>query len=100
MIWPTGVRSSLAACAQRVCNPGTFCTTPMVTGCSLVGLCIHLGADALGLTTVPISGGMTPRQVRLIEDFKPKGITVTPSYALSVLDEYAAQGLDPRDLLT
>jgi len=61
------------------------------------GLGIHLGADALGLTTYPISGGMTPRQVRLIDDFKPKGITVTPSYALSVLDEFAAQGLDPRD---
>ena len=60
------------------------------------GLGIHLGADALGLTTYPISGGMTPRQVRLIEDFKPKGITVTPSYALSILDEFAAQGLDPR----
>jgi phenylacetate-CoA ligase len=58
---------------------------------------IHLGADALGLTTVPVSGGMTPRQVRLIEDFRPKGITVTPSYALSILDEYAAHGLDPRD---
>jgi phenylacetate-CoA ligase len=61
------------------------------------GLGIHLGADALGLSTYPISGGMTPRQVRLIEDFKPKGITVTPSYALSILDEFAAQGLDPRD---
>ena len=61
------------------------------------GLGIHLGADALGLSTVPISGGMTPRQVRLIEDFKPKGITVTPSYALSILDEFAAQGLDPRE---
>ncbi|MFT6025634.1 MAG: phenylacetate-CoA ligase [Ascidiaceihabitans sp.] len=60
------------------------------------GLGIHLGADALGLATVPISGGMTARQVRLIEDFKPNGITVTPSYALSVLDEFAAQGLDPR----
>ncbi|AXI44861.1 phenylacetate--CoA ligase [Sulfitobacter sp. SK012] len=60
------------------------------------GLGIHLGADALGLTTVPISGGMTSRQVRLIDDFKPKGITVTPSYALSILDEFHAQGLDPR----
>ncbi len=61
------------------------------------GLGIHLGADALGLTTVPISGGMTPRQVRLIDDFKPKGITVTPSYALSILDEFNDQNLDPRD---
>ncbi|MFT5799148.1 MAG: phenylacetate-CoA ligase [Candidatus Azotimanducaceae bacterium] len=60
------------------------------------GLGIHLGADTLGLTTVPISGGMTPRQVRLINDFQPNGITVTPSYALSILDEFAAQGLDPR----
>ncbi len=60
------------------------------------GLGIHLGADSLGLTTVPISGGMTPRQVRLIEDFGADGITVTPSYALSILDEYAAQGMDPR----
>ncbi|MFK7876426.1 MAG: phenylacetate--CoA ligase PaaK [Paracoccaceae bacterium] len=61
------------------------------------GLGIHLGADALGLATVPISGGMTPRQVRLITDFEPKGITVTPSYALSILDEFNAQGIDPRD---
>ena len=60
------------------------------------GLGIQLGADALGLTTVPVSGGMTPRQVRLINDFQPKGITVTPSYALSILDEFNAQGLDPR----
>ena len=61
------------------------------------GLGIHLGADALGLSTIPISGGMTQRQVRLIEDFKPKGITVTPSYALSILDEFNAQGFDPRE---
>ena len=61
------------------------------------GMGIHLGADALGLATIPISGGMTQRQVRLIQDFKPKGITVTPSYALSILDEFAAQGIDPRD---
>ena len=46
---------------------------------------------------VPISGGMTQRQVRLIEDFGARGITVTPSYALSILDEYAAQGRDPRE---
>jgi phenylacetate-CoA ligase len=57
---------------------------------------IHLGADKLGLSTVPISGGMTNRQVRLIEDFGAVGITVTPSYALSIIDEYAAQGRDPR----
>ena len=60
------------------------------------GLGIQLGADALGLATVPVSGGMTARQVRLITDFRPKGITVTPSYALSILDQFAAEGIDPR----
>ena len=60
------------------------------------GLGIHGGAERLGATVVPVSGGMTQRQVRLIEDFGATGITVTPSYALSILDEYAAQGRDPR----
>ncbi|MFD1508400.1 phenylacetate--CoA ligase PaaK [Lacimonas salitolerans] len=61
------------------------------------GLGIHGGAERLGVTCVPVSGGMTQRQVRLIEDFGADGITVTPSYALSILDEYAAQGRDPRE---
>ncbi|MCI2399450.1 phenylacetate--CoA ligase PaaK [Aliiroseovarius subalbicans] len=61
------------------------------------GLGIHGGAEQYGLTVVPVSGGMTQRQVRLIEDFGAKGMTVTPSYSLSILDEYAAQGLDPRE---
>ncbi len=60
------------------------------------GLGVHGGAEAMGLTVVPISGGMTQRQVRLIEDFQATGITVTPSYMLSILDEYRAQGIDPR----
>ena len=60
------------------------------------GLGIHGGAEKMGLAVVPISGGMTPRQVQLIEDFSATGITVTPSYALSILDEYHAQGRDPR----
>ena len=45
---------------------------------------------------VPISGGMTERQVQLINDFKPDIITVTPSYMLAILDEFKRQGLDPR----
>jgi phenylacetate-CoA ligase len=61
------------------------------------GLGVHGGAERAGLTVVPVSGGMTQRQVRLIEDFRADGITVTPSYALSILDEYAKQGLDPRE---
>lgn len=61
------------------------------------GLGVHGGAEAMGLMVVPVSGGMTERQVRLINDFKPTGITVTPSYMLSILDEFHAQGIDPRD---
>ena len=60
------------------------------------GLGVHGGAEKIGLTVVPVSGGMTERQVRLIEDFQATGITVTPSYMLSILDEYRRQGLDPR----
>ena len=61
------------------------------------GLGLHGGAEKMGLTVVPVSGGMTARQVQLINDFKPKGITVTPSYILSILDEFRAQELDPRE---
>ncbi len=60
------------------------------------GLGLHGGAEKMGLTVIPVSGGMTARQVQLINDFKPKGITVTPSYILSILDEFRSQGLDPR----
>ncbi len=92
--WGSVVARSLRAAGMR---PGDMLHNAYGYGLFTGGLGIHLGADALGLTTYPISGGMTPRQVRLIEDFKPKGITVTPSYSLSILDEFAAQGLDPRD---
>jgi phenylacetate-CoA ligase len=60
------------------------------------GLGAHYGAEKLGCTVVPISGGMTERQVTLINDFKPRIIMVTPSYMLSILDEFRRQGLDPR----
>ena len=60
------------------------------------GLGLHGGAEKMGLTVIPVSGGMTARQVQLINDFRPKGITVTPSYILSILDEFKAQGLDPK----
>src|SRR3954467_779920 len=61
------------------------------------GLGAHYGAERLGCTVVPVSGGMTERQVQLIKDFKPDIITVTPSYMLALLDEFRAKGLDPRD---
>jgi len=60
------------------------------------GLGVHGGAEKMGLTVVPVSGGMTERQVNLIEDFQAAGITVTPSYMLSILDEYHRQGRDPK----
>ncbi|MCB1332565.1 MAG: phenylacetate--CoA ligase [Roseivivax sp.] len=91
--WGGVVARSLRASGLR---PGDMLHNAYGYGLFTGGLGINLGSDALGLTTVPISGGMTNRQVRLIEDFRPKGITVTPSYALSILEEYAAQGLDPR----
>ncbi len=91
--WASVVARSLRAAGMR---RGDMLHNAYGYGLFTGGLGIHLGADALGLTTYPISGGMTPRQVRLIDDFKPKGITVTPSYALSILDEFAAQGIDPR----
>jgi phenylacetate-CoA ligase len=60
------------------------------------GLGAHYGAERLGCTVVPVSGGMTERQVQLITDFKPDIITVTPSYMLAILDEFKRQRLDPR----
>src|SRR6266568_4343471 len=60
------------------------------------GLGVHYGAEKLGCVTIPVSGGMTERQVRLIVDFAPDIITVTPSYALAILDEFRQQGVDPR----
>ena len=60
------------------------------------GLGAHYGAEALGCTVVPVSGGMTERQVTLIGDFGPDVIMVTPSYMLAIVDEMRRQGVDPR----
>jgi len=59
------------------------------------GLGAHYGAEALGATVVPVSGGMTERQVQLMRDFEPGILMCTPSYALVIADEFARQGLDP-----
>lgn len=61
------------------------------------GLGAHYGAEKLGCTVVPISGGMTDRQVQLILDFQPEIIMVTPSYMLSILDGFKKKGVDPAD---
>jgi phenylacetate-CoA ligase len=60
------------------------------------GLGCHYGAERLGCTVVPMSGGQTQRQVQLISDFRPDIIMVTPSYMLAIAEEFAQQGLDPR----
>ncbi len=60
------------------------------------GLGAHYGAERLGCAVIPVSGGMTERQVQLITDFQPEIIMVTPSYMLAILDEFRAKGIDPR----
>ena len=60
------------------------------------GLGAHYGAEKLGCTVIPVSGGMTERQVQLIHDFEPDVIMVTPSYMLAILDEFRRIGADPR----
>ena len=60
------------------------------------GLGFHGGAERLGCTVIPVSGGFTARQVKIIDEFKPRVIAVTPSYMLAIADEFARQGLDPR----
>jgi phenylacetate-CoA ligase len=61
------------------------------------GLGAHYGAERLGCTVIPMSGGMTDRQIQLIEDFRPDAILVTPSYMLTILDAMIAKGIDPAE---
>ena len=93
-VWATVVARSMRASGTR---PGDVVHVAYGYGLFTGGLGAHYGAEKLGCTVVPVSGGMTARQVQLIEDFGASTIMVTPSYALSILDEYAAQGMDPRE---
>ena len=61
------------------------------------GLGAHYGAERLGCTVIPMSGGQTEKQVQLLHDFRPEIIMVTPSYMLAILDQFRAAGLDPRE---
>lgn len=61
------------------------------------GLGAHYGAERLGCTVIPMSGGQTEKQVQLIQDFEPDIIMVTPSYMLNIADEFERQGIDPRN---
>jgi len=62
------------------------------------GLGAHYGAERLGCTVVPMSGGQTEKQVQLIQDFRPDIIMVTPSYMQVLIEEFERQGLDPRQM--
>ncbi len=92
--WADLMARSLRASGTR---PGDVVHVAYGYGLFTGGLGAHYGAERLGCTVVPVSGGMTPRQVTLIEDFRPSTIMVTPSYMLNILEEYQKQGLDPRE---
>ncbi|MFJ9641990.1 phenylacetate--CoA ligase PaaK [Streptomyces sp. NPDC004244] len=91
--WAAVVARSIRAAGGR---PGQIVHIAYGYGLFTGGLGAHYGAERLGCTVVPASGGMTDRQVRLIQDFRPEVIMVTPSYMLTLLDEMERQGVDPR----
>ncbi|MFC9614333.1 phenylacetate--CoA ligase PaaK [Streptomyces sp. NPDC056938] len=92
-MWADMVARSLRAAGAR---PGHKIHVAYGYGLFTGGLGAHYGAERLGCTVIPASGGMTARQVRLIQDFRPEVIMVTPSYMLTILDEFERQGVDPR----
>ncbi|MEU5253439.1 phenylacetate--CoA ligase PaaK [Streptomyces longwoodensis] len=91
--WSDLVARSLRAAGGR---PGDTVHIAYGYGLFTGGLGAHYGAERLGCTVVPASGGMTSRQVQLIQDLEPRIIMVTPSYMLTLLDEFERQGVDPR----
>ena len=91
--WAEVVARSIRAAGGR---PGMIVHVAYGYGLFTGGLGAHYGAERLSCTVVPVSGGMTERQVTLIEDLRPDIIMVTPSYMLAILDEFRRQGLDPR----
>jgi phenylacetate-CoA ligase len=90
--WAHVVARSIRASGGR---PGMKLHNAYGYGLFTGGLGLHCGAEKLGMTVVPVSGGMTERQVQLIRDFAPDIISVTPSYMLAILDEFRRQGADP-----
>jgi phenylacetate-CoA ligase len=91
--WATVMARSIRASGGR---PGDKVHVAYGYGLFTGGLGAHYGAEALGCTVIPVSGGMTERQVTLIRDFEPGVIMVTPSYMLAIVDEMERQGIDPR----
>ena len=92
-IWAAVVARSIHAAGGR---PGMILHNAYGYGLFTGGLGLHDGAQRLGCTVIPVSGGMTERQVQVITDFRPDIISVTPSYMLAILDEFRRQGIDPR----
>ncbi len=92
-MWADLMARSIRAAGGK---PGNIAHVAYGYGLFTGGLGAHYGAERLGCTVVPVSGGMTERQVNLITDFKPEIICVTPSYMLAILDEFVRQGIDPR----
>jgi phenylacetate-CoA ligase len=91
--WATVMARSIFAAGGR---PGHKVHVAYGYGLFTGGLGAHYGVEKLGGTVIPVSGGMTARQVQLITDFRPEVIMVTPSYMLTLLDEFERQGIDPR----
>jgi phenylacetate-CoA ligase len=89
-VWAGVVARSIYASGGR---PGMLLHNAYGYGLFTGGLGLHAGAERLGVTVVPVSGGMTERQVHLIADFRPDIITVTPSYGLVIMDELRRRGL-------
>lgn len=93
--WSNLVARSIYAAGGR---PGDKVHVAYGYGLFTGGLGAHYGAERLGCTVIPMSGGQTEKQVRLIKDFDPDIIMVTPSYMLNINDEMARQGVDPSQL--
>ena len=92
--WAQLMARSIWAAGGR---PGDIAHNAYGYGLFTGGLGFHYGAERLGCTVVPVSGGMTERQVQLILDFRPDLIMVTPSYLLAIADEFERRGIDPRE---
>ena len=92
-MWADVCARSLRAAGVR---PGWVVHVAYGYGLFTGGLGMHYGAERLGCTVVPASGGQTERQVSLLRDFGARAICVTPSYMLALLDEFRRQGVDPR----
>lgn len=80
------------------CRPGMVMQNAYGYGLFTGGLGLHYGAERLGMAVVPVSGGMTERQIMLLQDFGTDAICCTPSYALTIAEELARQGIDKSRL--